>query len=153
MSKYIVVRQDFNASIELVFPVFCKHRIFNTLLWPLHSVVIRNSQDPHNRDGIGSVRHMGIGPFKFIQEEVTQIVPNHMIEYQMLSNAIFPFHLGRLEFEARDGCTSLSYSIWLDSHIPLLSTLVLSQLRWSVTRGLRKVAGHIERSRHQPGFI
>lgn len=149
MSKYIVMKQRFNAPLDLVFPIFCKHRTFNMLLWPLDSVVIKISEDSNNRDGVGSIRHMGIGPFKFIQEEITKIIPNQRIEYQMLKNSIFPFHLGRLEFEEKEGITYLNYSIWLQSKIPLLATLVLAQLKWSATRGLKQVATKIDQYKPQ----
>ena len=149
MIKYIVMKQQFNASLDLVFPIFCKHRTFNIILWPLHSVLFKSAQDPQNSDGIGSIRKMGIGPFKFIQEEITKMIPNQMIEYQMKRNYMFSFHLGRLEFEEKDGITYVSYSIWLQSKIPLLATLVLAQLKWSATRGLKKVAAQIEQYKPQ----
>lgn len=149
MSKHIIMKQQFNTSLDLIFPVFCKHRTFNTILWPLHSVLIKSAQDPHNSDGIGSIRHMGIGPFKFIREEITKMIPNQMIEYQMLKNCMFSSHLGRLEFEEKEGITYLNYTIWSQSKIPFVTALVLAQLKWSVTRGLKKVATQIDQYKPQ----
>lgn len=149
MPKYIAMTQQINAPLDLVFPMFCRHRIFNTILWPLTSVVVKTAEDPNNSDGIGSIRKMGIGPFKFIQEEITKMIPNQMIEYQMLRNCMFSFHLGRLEFEEKEGITYVSYTIWLQSKIPLLATLVLAQLKWSATRGLKQVATKIDQYKPQ----
>lgn len=149
MLKYIEMKQQINASLDLVFPIFCRHRIFNTILWPLNSVVIKNSEDSDNKDGVGSIRRMGLGPVRFIQEEITKIIPNQLIEYQMLKNPMFSLHLGRLEFEEKEGITYLNYSIWLQSTIPLLATLILAQLKWSATRGLKKVAAQIEQYKPQ----
>ncbi|WP_343578688.1 SRPBCC family protein [Acinetobacter sp.] len=149
MPKYIVMTQQINAPLDLVFPMFCRHRIFNTILWPLTSVVVKTAEDPNNSDGVGSIRKIGIGPLKSIQEEITKIIPNQLIEYQMLKNCLFSFHLGRLEFEEKEGISYLSYSIWLQSKIPLLATLVLAQLKWSATRGLKKVATKIDQYKPQ----
>ena len=149
MLKYIVMTQQINAPLDLVFPMFCRHRIFNTILWPLTSVVVKTAEDPNNSDGVGSIRKIGIGPLKLIQEEITKIIPNQLIEYEMLKNCLFSFHLGRLEFEEKEGISYLSYSIWLQSKIPLLATLVLAQLKWSATRGLKKVATKIDQYKPQ----
>ncbi|MGN5765574.1 SRPBCC family protein [Acinetobacter calcoaceticus] len=149
MPKYIVMTQQINAPLDLVFPMFCRHRIFNTILWPLTSVVVKTAEDPNNSDGVGSIRKIGIGPLKSIQEEITKIIPNQLIEYQMLKNCLFSFHLGRLEFEEKEGISYLSYSIWLQSKIPLLAILVLAQLKWSATRGLKKVATKIDQYKPQ----
>jgi hypothetical protein len=149
MPNFVVIKQSFHAPVDLIFLIFSKHRTFNTVLWPLHSVVIKKSQDLLNQDGIGSIRNMGIGPFKFIQEEITKMIPNQMIEYQMLKNGMFSFHLGRLEFEEKEGITYLSYTIWLQSKIPLVTACVLAQLKWSATRGLKKVATQIDQYKPQ----
>lgn len=149
MPKYIVMTQQINAPLDLVFPMFCRHRIFNTILWPLTSVVVKTAEDPNNSDGVGSIRKIGIGPLKLIQEEITKIIPNQLIEYEMLKNCLFSFHLGRLEFEEKEGISYLSYSIWLQSKIPLLAILVLAQLKWSATRGLKKVATKIDQYKPQ----
>ena len=149
MPKYIVMTQQINAPLDLVFPMFCRHRTFNTILWPLTSVVVKTAEDPNNSDGVGSIRKIGIGPLKLIQEEITKIIPNQLIEYEMLKNCLFSFHLGRLEFEEKEGISYLSYSIWLQSKIPLLAILVLAQLKWSATRGLKKVATKIDQYKPQ----
>jgi hypothetical protein len=148
MSKYIVMKQRFNTPIDLVFPIFSRHRTFNSLLWPLYSEVIKISADPHNSDGVGSVRKMGIGPIKLIYEEITHVIPNQLIEYKMLKNAMFPYHLGRLEFEEKDGCTDLTYTIWLESKLPLIAELILAQLKCSARHGLRKLA--IKMNQYKP---
>ena len=72
-AKSITMKQRFNVPLEQVFPVFNQHATFNTVLWPIQSIVIKQSHDPDNADGVGSVRKMGVGPLKFIQEEITKI--------------------------------------------------------------------------------
>lgn len=122
-AKSITMKQRFNVPLDQVFPVFNQHATFNTILWPIQSIVIKQSHDPDNADSVGSVRKMGVGPLKFIQEEITKIIPNQMIEYQMLKNPLFSYHLGRLEFIEKAGQTELTYTIWLDSPIPLMAKI------------------------------
>ncbi|ENW81727.1 hypothetical protein F909_01411 [Acinetobacter sp. ANC 3929] len=140
MPRCVVMKQTFNAPIDFIFLLFSKHRTFNTVLWPLQSVVIKTSNDAHNTDGIGSIRKMGIGPLKPIQEEITQSMSNQLIEYKMLKNSLFSYHLGRLEFEQVGECTNLTYSIWLDSKIPFVTNIALIQLKSSATYVLKKIA-------------
>ncbi|MEN5174082.1 SRPBCC family protein [Acinetobacter higginsii] len=143
MPKFVVMKQSFNAPLDLIFHLFSKHRTFNTVLWPLQSVVIKASTDDHNTDGVGSIRKMGLGVFKPIQEEITQSLPNQMIEYQMLKNCLFSYHLGRLKFEESDGRTHLTYTIWLESKVPFLTEITLMQLQASANHGLKKIAAKI----------
>lgn len=143
MPKFIIMKQSFNAPVDLIFHLFSKHQTFNTVLWPLQSVVIKTATDGHNTDGVGSIRKMGFGVFKPIQEEITQSLPNQMIEYQMLKNYLFSYHLGRLEFEELQGCTHLTYTIWLESKVPLLTEITLMQLKISANHGLKKIAAKI----------
>ncbi|TVT86281.1 SRPBCC family protein [Acinetobacter colistiniresistens] len=140
MPKCVVMKQSFNAPVDLIFHIFSKHRTFNTVLWPLQSVVIKAAEDDQNTDGVGSIRKMGIELFKPIQEVITQSLPNQMIEYQMLKNGFFTYHLGRLEFNESQGRTYLTYTIWLESKVPLLTEMTLMQLKLSATRGLKKIA-------------
>lgn len=128
MPKSVVMKQSFNAPVDLIFHIFSKHRTFNTVLWPLQSVVIKTSEDEHNTDGVGSIRKMGLGVLKPIQEEITHSLPNQMIEYQMIKNCFFTYHLGRLEFEESDGRTHLTYTIWLESKVLFLTEITLMQL-------------------------
>ncbi|MCU4351918.1 SRPBCC family protein [Acinetobacter ursingii] len=144
-AKSITMKQRFNVPLDQVFPVFNQHATFNTILWPIQSIVIKQSHDPDNADGVGSVRKMGVGPLKFIQEEITKIIPNQMIEYQMLKNPLFSYHLGRLEFIEKAGQTELTYTIWLDSPIPLMAKIGLLQLKASAKLGLKKVASQVEK--------
>ncbi|ENX57313.1 MULTISPECIES: SRPBCC family protein [Acinetobacter] len=143
MPKFVVMKQSFNAPVDLIFHLFSKHRTFNTVLWPLQSVVIKASTDDHNTDGVGSIRKMGLGVFKPIQEEITQSLPNQMIEYQMLKNCLFSYHLGRLEFEESDGRTHLTYTIWLESKVLFLTEITLMQLQALANHGLKKIAAKI----------
>ncbi|OEY95491.1 polyketide cyclase [Acinetobacter proteolyticus] len=143
MPKFVVMKQNFNAPVDLIFHIFSKHRTFNTVLWPIQSVVIKTSEDNQNTDGVGSIRKMGVGVFKPIQEEITQSLPNQMIEYQMIKNCVFAYHLGRLEFAEWEGRTHLTYTIWLESKVPLVTQISLMQLKLSATRGLKKIATQI----------
>lgn len=136
----IVMQQRFNAPVEKVFEVFGKHATFDTVLWPIQSVRIQDSSDPSNPDGLGSIRLMGLGPVKFIREQITLVEPLQTIEYKMLKNPMIRHHLGRLEFAAEGGQTTLTYTIELESKPPLLDHMILAQLKMSATSGMKKIA-------------
>ncbi|MDH2544577.1 SRPBCC family protein [Acinetobacter baumannii] len=136
----IRVEQKINAPVSQVFPLFVKHSTFNILLWPIQSKIIKFSKDLDNPDGVGSIRKMGIGPIKFIKEEIISIVPHKRVEYKMIRNTLFFDHLGVLEFYENKGRTLLVYTIHLDSKIPLLATITLIQLRTSIVFGLKKIS-------------
>ena len=44
----------------------------------------KDSADPQRPDGVGSVRRMGYGPVKPLQEEITLLEENKRIEYKII---------------------------------------------------------------------
>lgn len=142
--KQIVMQQAFNAPIERVFDSLSRHATFNTVLWPVHSLRIIDAPDPAHPDGVGSTRKMGIGPIKPIRETITRMEPNQLIEYRMEDNALFSHHLGQLVLESEADKTQVIYTIELESRLPLMACIGLTQLKWSATRGLKKLASELD---------
>src|SRR5699024_5745235 len=77
----IVMQQHFNAPVETVFNSLSQHATFNTVLWPVRSVRIKDAAPPEALDGVGSTRKMGFGPIKPILETITKVKPCELIEY------------------------------------------------------------------------
>ncbi len=63
-------------------------------------VRVKDSADPERPDGLGSVRRMGFGPIKPLQEQITLMNVNERIEYKIIKNPLIKHHLGIIEFEA-----------------------------------------------------
>lgn len=139
----IVMQQQFNAPVSKVFGLLSKHATFDALFWPIKSVRIKDSEDPSNADGLGSIREMGVGPFKMIREQITLVEPNETIEYAMLKNPLVRHHLGRLEFSEQGGGTTVKYTIELESAPPLVDRMVLAQLKLTASMGLKKLAKNL----------
>ena len=140
-SKMIVIEQKFNRPVAEVFEVLSKHTSYNRIFKPIQVVRIKDAADPQRPDGVGSVRKMGFGLVKPIQEQITKLVPNELIEYKIIKNPLVRHHLGRLTFTTIDeNTTQLVYSIEFDGRIPFSSRIVLSQLKLAVGRGMAGLA-------------
>lgn len=82
---------------------------------------------------------MGFGHIKPILETITKVKPCELIEYRMEDNPLISHHFGKLEFSGKDNGTRVTYTIEVESRISLVGRLVLTQLKWSATRGLAKL--------------
>ncbi|EZQ12126.1 SRPBCC family protein [Acinetobacter sp. Ver3] len=137
----IQVKQEFNQPIDRVFEVLSKHATYNDVFAPIQVVRIKDAADPIRPDGIGSVRKMGLGPIKPIQEEITVLEPNKRIEYKIIKNPLIKHHLGIIEFkELSTAKTLVTYTIELQARAPFVSKLILAQLKLAITLGFKKLA-------------
>lgn len=137
----IQVKQEFNASLETVFELLSKHVTYNQVFAPVQVERIKDSTDPQRPDGVGSVRKMGIGPIKPLQEQITLLDINERIEYQIIKNPLIKHHLGIIEFKAIDpNKTLVIYTIELQARAPFVSKLILAQLKLAITLGFNKLA-------------
>ena len=66
----IQVKQEFNAPVEQVFDLLSKHATYNVAFAPIQVVRVKDSTAPERPDGLGSIRRMGLGPIKPIQEQI-----------------------------------------------------------------------------------
>ena len=80
----IQIKKEFNAPVAQVFELLSKHATYNIAFAPMQVVRIKDSTDPERPDGVGSVRRMGIGPIKPLQEQITLLEPNQRIEYKII---------------------------------------------------------------------
>lgn len=137
----IQVKQEFNAPLETVFELLSKHATYNQVFAPVQVERIKDAADPQRPDGVGSVRKMGIGPVKPLQEQITLLDVNERIEYQIIKNPLIKHHLGIIEFKAIDANKTLvSYTIELQARAPFVSKLILAQLKLAITLGFKKLA-------------
>ncbi|OAL76866.1 SRPBCC family protein [Acinetobacter terrae] len=137
----IQVKKEFNAPIEQVFDLLSKHSTYNVAFAPIQVERIKDSADPERPDGVGSVRRMGFGPVKPLQEQITLLELNERIEYQIIKNPLVKHHLGVIEFEAKDADKTLvTYTIELQARAPFVSKLILAQLKSAIKLGFSKLA-------------
>lgn len=139
--KSIQVKKEFNAPIEKVFELLSKHATYNVAFAPIQVVRVKDSADPECPDGVGSVRRMGFGPIKPLQEQITLLEPNQRIEYKIIKNPLVKHHLGIIQFEALDANRTLvTYTIELQARAPFVSQLILAQLQSAIKIGFSKLA-------------
>ena len=137
----IQIKKEFNAPVAQVFELLSKHATYNIAFAPMQVVRIKDSADPERPDGVGSVRRMGIGPIKPLQEQITVLEPNQRIEYKIIKNPLIKHHLGTLEFQqVADNKTLVTYSIELQARVPFVSKAILAQLKTAIKIGLSKLA-------------
>ena len=141
MRNAITVTREFNAPVAEVFNLLSKHATFNTAFAPVQVVRVKDSTDPQRPDGLGSVRRLGFGPFKPLQEEITLVQENQRIEYKIINNPLVKHHLGQIDFrEITPYITLVTYKIELSLKAPLVSQIILAQLKAAITLGLLKLA-------------
>ena len=137
----IQVKKEFNAPLEKVFDLLSKHSTYNVAFAPIQVERIKDSVEPERPDGVGSVRRMGFGPVKPLQEQITLLELNERIEYQIIKNPLVKHHLGVIEFEAKDADKTLvTYTIELQARAPFVSKLILAQLKSAIKLGFSKLA-------------
>ena len=137
----IQIKKEFNAPVAQVFELLSKHATYNIAFAPMQVVRIKDSADPERPDGVGSVRRMGIGPIKPLQEQITVLEPNQRIEYKIIKNPLIKHHLGTLEFQqVADNKTLVTYRIELQVRVPFVSKIILAQLKSAIKIGLSKLA-------------
>lgn len=137
----IQIKKEFNAPVSQVFELLSKHATYNIAFAPMQVVRVKDSADPERPDGVGSVRRMGIGPIKPLQEQITLLEPNQRIEYKIIKNPLIKHHLGVIEFQdIADNKTLVTYSIELQTRVPFVSKAILAQLKTAIKIGLSKLA-------------
>ena len=140
----ITITQEFNTSLESIFELLSKHATYNQVFAPIQVVRIKDSADPQRPDGVGSVRKMGLGPVKPIQEEITVVEVNQRIEYKIIKNPLVKHHLGQIDFkEITPFITLVTYQIEFTAKVPFVSQLILANLKAGITLGFEKIAKSI----------
>jgi uncharacterized protein YndB with AHSA1/START domain len=92
------------------------------------------------RNGVGSVRRLKIGPLAPFEETVTEFVPDERIVYRITKGSPLRGHVGVMTFSPTPGGTHFAYDIRLASPVPGLALLVRAALTRSITQSLPKVA-------------
>jgi uncharacterized protein YndB with AHSA1/START domain len=99
---------------------------------------LRDGQDGQ-RNGVGSVRQLQIGPLPPFEETVTELVPSTRIVYRITKGGPLRGHVGVMDFAPAGAGTRFVYDIRLASPIPGLALLVRAMLTRSITRSLPTV--------------
>lgn len=137
----IQVKKQFDAPLEQVFELLSKHATYNIAFAPVQVVRVKDAVDQQHPDGLGSIRRIGFGPVKPLQEEITVFEENQRIEYKIIKNPLIKYHVGVIEFQALSADKTLvTYTVELQARVPFVSKLILAKLKQVIKIGLSKLA-------------
>ena len=136
LMQTVAVSQDFALPVERVFAYLAEHEHLGALF----GASIRRVRDGDtSRNGVGSVRSLRVGPGPRFQETVVEEVPNELIRYRITQGSPLTDHEGVMRFSPKGSGSHLDYTITFDAKVPGLAAVVAAGLRFTVSRGLRKV--------------
>jgi uncharacterized protein YndB with AHSA1/START domain len=135
-AHHVHVERHFSKPPELVFAYLAEHEQLAEIF---AAKVTRLRDGEHERNGVGSVRQLQIGPLPPFEETVTEFVPSERIVYRITKGSPLRGHVGVMTFAPEGGGTQFVYDIRIASAIPGLAPLVRASLTRSITQGLASV--------------
>jgi len=134
---WVHVEQDFELPVERVYPFLSEHEN----LGPLFGAKITRIRDGETeRNGVGSARLVKVGPAPAVEETVTKVIPNELIEYRITHGGPMRNHIGIMKFTALPGTGShLDYRIRVSTRIPGLASVLTAVLSKNIAKGLKTV--------------
>lgn len=138
-AHWVHVEHDFPAPPSVVFAHLAEHE---NLADVFQAKVTRLRDGDSERNGVGSMRIVKIGPAPPVEETVTEFETDELIEYRVTNKGLLKDHVGIMKFsELPDGNTHLDYRIRLSSHVPGLAVV----LKGLLTRGIGKSFSRLDR--------
>ncbi len=132
----ISVSQDFTLPVERVYAFLAEHEN----LGPLFGArITRVTDGDTERNGVGSVRRLKLGPLPAFQETVIEAVPDQRIVYRITQGSPLRDHEGIMTFTPTPTGSHLDYTIRFGTAVPGLDRLVKLGLERNVRRGLATV--------------
>jgi uncharacterized protein YndB with AHSA1/START domain len=136
-AHHVHVEHRFAKPPEAIFDYLAEHENLAELFGS--KVTRLRDGDGGERNGVGSVRKLQIGPLPPFEETVTEFVVPERIVYRITQGSPLRGHLGVMTFAPADGGTSFVYDIRIASPIPGLAPIVQRALTRSITKSLAKV--------------
>jgi uncharacterized protein YndB with AHSA1/START domain len=135
--QHVIVERDFSLPPERVFAYLAEHEN----LGPLFGAKIKRLRDGTDgeRNGVGSVRQLKVGPLPPFEETVTEVVPNELIRYRITRGSPLRGHEGEMKFSSNGEGTHLRYEISFGAVVPGLDRVIAVGLKRNVTNGLQQV--------------
>lgn len=133
----VVVDHEFSLPPGRVFAYLAEHEN----LEPLFGAKIKRLRDGTDgqRNGVGSVRELRVGPLPPFEETVTEVVPDQLIRYRITKGSPLRDHEGVMRFSSTGSGTHLHYAISFGAVVPGLDLLIAAGLKRSIVKGLGRV--------------
>ena len=133
----VIVDHDFPFPVERAYAHLSEHEN----LAEIFGAKIKRLRDgtDGDRNGVGSVRQLKIGPTPPFEETVTEFVPNELIVYEITKGSPLKNHRGEMRFTPEAGGTHLHYEVSFSSKLPGVDIIVAQGLRRNIAKGLTRV--------------
>jgi uncharacterized protein YndB with AHSA1/START domain len=135
-AHHVKVEHRFAKPPERIFAYLAEHENLADLFG---AKITRLRDGDSERNGVGSVRRLQIGPAPPFEETVTEFVPSKRIVYRITKGSPLRGHVGVMTFEPDGEGTHFLYDIRLASPIPGLAALVKLSLTRTINQGLARV--------------
>jgi uncharacterized protein YndB with AHSA1/START domain len=132
-AHHVHVEHDFGKPPERIFAHLAEHE---NLAEVFGAKVTRLRDGEGERNGVGSVRQLRIGPLAPFEETVTEFVAPQRIVYRITKGGPLRGHVGTMTFAPTDGGTRFVYDIRIASPIPGVAPIVRAALTRSISQAL-----------------
>jgi uncharacterized protein YndB with AHSA1/START domain len=137
-AHHVHVEHDFAKSPERIFAQLAEHENLADVFGAKVTRLCDGEQG--ERNGVGSMRRLQIGPLPPFEETVTEFVVPERIVYRITKGSPLRGHVGVMTFApTANGGTRLVYDIRIASPIPGIAPLVTASLTRSITQSLAAV--------------
>ncbi len=135
----LIFDQGYALPPETVFNYFAEHENLGEMLGA--KIIRLKDGTDGNRNGVGSVRELKVGPAPPFEETITECTPNELISYEITKGSPLTGHHGEMRFTPEGAGTHLHYEISFGSRVPGLAFLVAQGLKRNIPKGLAKAPG------------
>jgi uncharacterized protein YndB with AHSA1/START domain len=137
-AHHVHVEHTFSKPPERIFAYLSEHENLADVFGA--KVTRLKDGEDGERNGVGSVRQLQIGPLPPFEETVTEFLVPERILYRITKGSPLNDHLGVMTFAPTPaGGTRFIYDIRLGSGIPGLAAIVRASLTRSISKSLPKV--------------
>jgi uncharacterized protein YndB with AHSA1/START domain len=136
-AHHVHIEHDFAKPPERIFAHLAEHE---NLAEVFGAKIKRLRDGEGERNGVGSVRQLRIGPLPPFEETVDEFVPAQRIVYRITKGSPLRGHVGVMDFgPTPTGGTRFVYDIRIASPIPGVAPLVTASLTRSISKSLAGV--------------
>jgi uncharacterized protein YndB with AHSA1/START domain len=136
-AHHVHIEHDFAKPPERIFAHLAEHENLAELFG---AKVTRVRDGESERNGVGSVRRLQIGPLPPFEETVEEFVVPQRILYRITKGSPLRGHVGVMDFgPTPSGGTRFVYDIRIASPIPGVAPLVTASLTRSISKALASV--------------
>jgi uncharacterized protein YndB with AHSA1/START domain len=136
-ARHVHVEHDFAKPPERIFAYLAEHENLAEVFGA--KVTRLRDGDAGERNGVGSMRRLQIGPLPPFEETVTEFVAPERIVYRITKGSPLRGHVGTMEFGPTAEGTRFVYDIRIASPIPGIAPLVTASLTRSISRSLEGI--------------